>query len=304
MNNETKQEISNRAKHYMFSNDRSFQYLATATAVAEQDIRNILGGNFEGIATASFIMLANYTGYKLDEYWHTQRTRQFPEIIDALEMAKSTSGVRTIIGPTGIGKTFAVDKFVNKHSAHTYKITVSSLDRIEDILNKILALLGQEYRSSRSNKLRRVEAELHQVKRHGNTPTVIIDEAENLNQPALKMIKGLYDALVPHVGLVLIGTEDLVAKLERMKNKGEDGMPQLWRRLKATVVRVSHYRDFKLFYDKYNVEAGLRKLLDKICDNYGELHDYLEPALREADRRKEPLTEDLFRIIYNMPKFR
>jgi hypothetical protein len=39
-----------------------------------------------------------------------------------------------------------------------------------------------------------------------------------------------------------------------------------------------------------------------MCTNYGELHDYLEPVLREADETEQPVTEALFRTYHNLPK--
>ena len=42
----------------------------------------------------------------------------------------------------------------------------------------------------------------------------------------------------------------------------------------------------------------LMKLLRMNADNYGELADYLEPAIREADRRGEPLTKEFFESMF------
>lgn len=40
------------------------------------------------------------------------------------------------------------------------------------------------------------------------------------------------------------------------------------------------------------------RLLRLNADNYGELADYLEPAIREADRRGEPLTKEFFESMF------
>ena len=34
------------------------------------------------------------------------------------------------------------------------------------------------------------------------------------------------------------------------------------------------------------------------ADNYGELADYLEPALREADAQGKPLTKEFFESMF------
>lgn len=44
----------------------------------------------------------------------------------------------------------------------------------------------------------------------------------------------------------------------------------------------------------------LRILLRGLCGNYGELHDFLEPALREAAEDGVPLTDQYFRVKYKI----
>jgi hypothetical protein len=59
-------------------------------------------------------------------------------------------------------------------------------------------------------------------------------------------------------------------------------------------------RSFKLFLDQIE-DKNLKLFLRRNCDNYGELHDLIVPARREAERLGEPLTENLIRKIINMP---
>ena len=49
-------------------------------------------------------------------------------------------------------------------------------------------------------------------------------------------------------------------------------------------------------------DKALVKFLRANCDNYGELHDALVPAMREADRTGQPLTENFVRKVLNMPE--
>ena len=115
-------------------------------------------------------------------------------------------------------------------------------------------------------------------------------------------MKALYDGVVGYAGLVLIGTTQLTRSLAKLKNKDRQGMPQLYRRIKAGIRHINPVPDFSIFYAKYQVEKPLVKLLDSLCENYGELHDYLEPVLREADEQEVPISEDLFRLVHDMPK--
>jgi len=48
----------------------------------------------------------------------------------------------------------------------------------------------------------------------------------------------------------------------------------------------------------------LRKFLQTECENYGELHDVLVPALREAENAGKSISEDFVRQLFNMPENR
>src|SRR5690606_24446884 len=116
----------------------------------------------------------------------------------------------------------------------------------------------------------------------------------------------MYDGIVNHASIMLIGTPELIDKMERLKRKEKDGMPQFCRRFKAgtwTLPSIDKQAEFSKFFASVGIQdKGLRNLLYQVADNYGELHDYLEPALKKADQMGEELTEELFRLIYRMPK--
>ena len=77
-------------------------------------------------------------------------------------------------------------------------------------------------------------------------------------------------------------------------------MAQLILRLKAGQVALAPIdRRCTEFMGQIKDES-LRQLLSRLADNYGELHDYLERAIREAEELNEPLSVDLFRAIYNI----
>jgi hypothetical protein len=84
----------------------------------------------------------------------------------------------------------------------------------------------------------------------------------------------------------------------------KNGAPQFYRRIKAGIKHIPSDKNFKPFFEKMNVDdKGLRKLLNERCNNYGELHDYLEPVLKEADVKGQPVTESFFRLYHNMPNY-
>ena len=122
-----------------------------------------------------------------------------------------------------------------------------------------------------------------------------------MKQPALCAMKELHDALKEYCSIIMAGTEQFLTNIETLRKKNKPGIPQFWRRIKFGIIHLPAIdRRFPDFLN--GLEKELKTFLQENCDNYGELHDVLVPAMREADRLGEPLTESLVRKILNMPK--
>ncbi len=310
MKEELKYQIVAGAIAYAESKGISNNEIARVSGINPSYLSNMLRNNFSNkvdgkdvpIGEKWFYSLAQWAGFAITKsYWQTIQTPQFEKIIHELEVAKRHSRVTTIITGSGCGKTHTVETFCRINPNHTYKVTVNSMYKVKDILNDIAIKIGSPVHYTASSTLRDLMQRLAEMKRMGHSPLLIIDEAENLKLPVIQMLKGLYDGLLGYASIVMIGTNQLTDSLWRMKNSNRNGVPQFYRRIKAGIKIVTSDKCFAPFFEKYVDDKGLRRLLNQLCDNYGELHDYLEPALKEADERGEPLTEQLFRIIYDMP---
>ena len=151
--------------------------------------------------------------------------------------------------------------------------------------------------------MRDIVAHLKQLKLQGLKPMLVFDEAEYMKQPALCAMKELYDALNSICAVVMIGTDQLIKNIERLKKRNKDGIPQLYRRIKFGIrVLPLIDRTFKQFLNDIS-DKDLIKFLLTNCDNYGELHDALVPAMREADKAGVPLTENFVRTVLSIPSY-
>jgi AAA domain len=312
MNEELKLQIIaatvDYAKEKKLSNNEVARLADINPGYISSMFRNMFEVNTAGklveISDKWFFKLAEFAGLPIKkQYWNTLQTVQFVGVISALEAAKKTSRISVVICETGQGKTYSVEKFVHANPQHTYKVTVSDAHKLRDILDELLDQLNLEHKYGTAAQLRSISDKMKELKHSGARPIIIIDEAENLKLPVIKSLKALYDIINGYASLCLIGTSQLIKRLEYMKKKDRSGVPQFYRRIKACIRYISSTPDFTPFFEKHSIEKNLRRLLCELCENYGELHDYLEPALREADEQEVPLTENLFRIIYNMPKY-
>lgn len=316
MNQDQKKQIVDDALAYMAKQGMSQNQLAIHTGINPGYLSSMLRNIYQ-VKTANnhmvdidakwFYLLNEKIGGDFEKsYWETVATPEFIQMINALESFKKTGRSGMIIGATGMGKTFVCEKFSTKNPMHTYKITVNELQRLGDILNELLMQMGCDTGGNNTSRLDKVIQKIRWQKRNGGKPIIILDEFENAKSPLIKTIKALYDGIRDYGSVVLIGTDQLPTKINRLRSQNRDGMPQFCRRFKAGTrfIETSQRKNFNPILDKLKIEdKGLRKLLYDICDNYGELNDYLEPALREADHEGVELTEDYFRLLYNMPKY-
>lgn len=235
--------------------------------------------------------------------WEQFPTLQSKEILSELMEASQEPLAKMIIAETGLGKTNAIQLFKQKNEHNTYVVTLGESYSRNDMLREITEIIGAKKFFGKNSKHLMIKAIGERFNNMADdSPVLILDEFENARIPVLKSIKELYDAIGQHCSIVLIGTGQLIDQFNK-KSIGQS-IPQLRRRFKAGTRYISPIkkaRDFKPFFDRYiPKEKDIQDTLLTLCDNYGELHDYLYPALNYAQKTGKPLTIELFKLYHKM----
>ncbi|GFR84396.1 DNA transposition protein, AAA+ family ATPase [Elysia marginata] len=264
------------------------------------------GGKRVAIDDKWWTRLSDFMGESKEKvYWEFVKTKEAVRILSTLEDAKAYGYTNVIVGETGCGKTYVANMFRRKHQKHTYSITVSCLDNIADILDKIIeALKLKNGGKTKATKLKNIIKYLQKLHFNCEKPILIFDESEYLKQAAYNVVKELHEGVKGGIcGIVLIGTSQILENIDRLRKSNKAGMPQLYRRVKFGIrqlplMDVNYCNFLNGIGDK-----GLIRLLREHCDNYGELHDVLVPARREADRLGEALTERFVRMLFGFESY-
>lgn len=306
----TKQTIASKVQDYMNLHEIPQKVVSDKTGVRPEYVSSILksvftynaGNDKKGnIPTEHFLKLAELVDYHIKkQYWIDRPTSQLTQMIAVLQEAKEHAYTRLIIGETGCGKSHAITLYEKKNPDSVFKVTVGSEDTLNILLTKVCKVLKVPVRKHKSMKIRDIASSLKMASSYGKKPQIIFDEAEYMKVSALCSIKEFYDYLDKYCSIVLIGTDQLVTQIDKLRKKDAKGIPQLYRRVKFGIRYLPTIdKTFKLFLNEIS-DPLVKTFLQNHCDNYGELHDVLVPCLREADRLKRPLTMSLVETVLNM----
>ena len=300
-----KLQIIRAVFEYREKNGLSQEKLAKALGVNSSYISAWANGKLEyksaegvlsPIGDVHYTKAAKAIGFALKkEYWNTIETSQLVDILYHLEQSREHGSMKMIIGETGCGKTYAVDTYCRENPEHLYRLTLSNVSSIYDVIDELTEKIGLSTTIKRQGKVIRVVRKLRELNDRGVKPQIIMDEGENVKLPVLGLCKALYDQLNKYCSIVIMGTPELQDILRSFCRRGKVGARQFARRVKAgTVILRPIDRTYKAFFEGKNIDEGVRRYLLALCDNYGELNDFLEPAMRAADEDGVPLTEAFF----------
>lgn len=306
-----KQEITEKAKAFMHKHGMTQRDFANRTGVPSAHLTHIFRENSDFtiptgahkdtvIADKYFIKIANYIGYELTKsYWSVVPTPQLTATLAILEEAKQHGTSAVIIGETGCGKSHSLELFQRKNPMDTYIVTVGSNDNVSDLIDRICEALHVPVAKTKSRRLRTIYWKLQELRENGHNPQLILDEAEYMKQPALASIKEIYDHVNTSASIVMVGTQQLIDNIDKLRKKNSQGMPQFYRRIKFGIRKLPRIdRTFKLFVD--GLSKDVVQYLRVICDNYGELHDVLVLVRREQERLDEEITVPFIKKVLNL----
>lgn len=309
MEQNIKDNIKEALKAYRKDNSLSQDDIAFKAGINVSYVNAIENGNTHigktAIKDSYYKKVAQTINCQFEKvFWKHVDTPQYLQLYSELASAKVSGQVRTLVGETSHGKTYTVDRFVKKAPKNTYRITVSNLYRLPDIIDELCDLLNVPCIGSKVAKMKKISKSLNDIKLRGGKPCIIIDEAENMTIPVIGAFKALYDAIEKNCSIVFACTPEFINKLQILRDnpKKNQGIPQFYYRIEAGIrwiKDIDKENDFEPFLELIE-DLGVREMLLHMTDNYRVLNHRVEYALQEANRMDVPLTEKLFKSLFNL----
>jgi len=235
--------------------------------------------------------------------WVQLPTLQSKEILSELMESHEEPLAKMIIAPTGAGKTNAIKLFSKKFPSSTYVVTLGASYRVNDMLDEIAEMIGAKLYRGKNRSRERIKEICKTLAEIAHTnPVLVLDEFENAKLPILKSMKELYDGVIEHCSIVLIGTDQLIAQFD--KRSITQSIPQLRSRFKAGtryITPIKKARDFKPFFDKYIPNhPDIQDVLLVHCDTYRDLNNYLYPYLVSCQKKGTKMSAEAFKNYHKI----
>lgn len=169
--------------------------------------------------------VAAQIGYTKEE-WVVAETRDFKLLTKLLRYSQESSKVSFIIGDTGSGKTETIKQFTKEHK-EVYTLKCNDFWNRKTFLFELLTAIGVD-----ASGYTMYEMMMKIVKKikEKDSPLLILDEADKLNDQLLYFFITLYNNLEDHCGIIMIATEFLKKRIEKGIRLGKKGYPEIFSR--------------------------------------------------------------------------
>lgn len=210
------------------------------------------------------------------------------KLLNALRYAQTAPAmIVATLGP-GMGKT-TVARHVANNTPHAYRVVMRpSTGSVHSMLRAIAAAVAVTERDP--SKVASSIGE--KLKRNGRHTLLMMDEAQNLSEPAVNELRFFMDEY--GVGIALLGNEDVHAKFG--SNSPREGYGQIHRRIGMRIRQLQPTAaDIEAFVAAWAIEdAGvirLLKIIGKKPGALGQITETLKLAAIMAEGCGQPISE-------------
>jgi Cdc6-like AAA superfamily ATPase len=230
--NETKKQIAAELLNYVnnIANGSANKASKMLKNVSNGYISLVLNGKYEALSDDAWrnIQKQVCTGTN----WQYVETRGYKFLTQLFDDAKRYANTYGVIGNAGTGKTKTA---INIAQNNVFVIKANEYFTSRTFLEELLSLMGKNgYSYSVSAMMSMIIETLLKLE----SPLIIIDEADKLNDKVMYFFISLYNALEGKCGLVIIATPYLKRKIDDGLLKNKRGYQEIYSRIGRNFLEV------------------------------------------------------------------
>lgn len=197
--------------------------LAKNLNVSGATLSNILNDKWENIKESMFLSIRN----KLNPAeWQLIETRNYREIFEMCNHARTQKMFISIVGNEGLGKTESLQAYY-RQNPNTYMITCDKGMNPKQLFSQLAKEMGLPSQMPVYELKKQIINALNQQ----FSPLVIVDEISKVALPNLTHFQDLWDGIKSNGGLILSGAPHFFERFRQSANNRKIGMPELYSRI-------------------------------------------------------------------------
>jgi DNA transposition AAA+ family ATPase len=205
---------------------------ARKAGISEATFSQLMSGTYKAVGEDIYYKIARALDIRVDN-WQVLSTRNFQIITSVLEDSQLGAQFRIISERAGSGKTTAAKYYTGQNAGNTFYIQCREWSRTR-FMDTVMRTIGLVPTNNVDTFIEKV-SEFLLMK---DKPLIIIDEADKLKPAALRLLIPLYNECEGHLGMTLLGTDNLEKELKRGVKFDQKGYDELYSRFGRTCVHL------------------------------------------------------------------
>lgn len=228
-----KTNISAALREYCAQKGSQNKAANSLDGVSSATISKMLAGDWELINEVMWRSVAAQIGYA-KKSWNIVETRNYRALQTIFADAQENSLVFAIHGESGFGKSCAAGIYA-ENNANVFVLSCAEYWNRKMFLFELLKSMG---RTSTNETVAVMMQTIINALKKMETPLIIIDEADKLNDKVLTFFITLYNSLEDHCGIILMATNYLEKLVENGLRQNKKGYKEIFSRIGRKFIKL------------------------------------------------------------------
>lgn len=228
-----KTNISAALREYCAQKGSQNKAANSLDGVSSATISKMLAGDWELINEVMWRSVAAQIGYA-KKSWNIVETRNYRALQTIFADAQENSLVFAIHGESGFGKSCAAGIYA-ENNTNVFVLSCAEYWNRKMFLSELLKSMG---RTSTNETVAVMMQTIINALKKMETPLIIIDEADKLNDKVLTFFITLYNSLEGHCGIILMATNYLEKLVENGLRQNKKGYKEIFSRIGRKFIKL------------------------------------------------------------------